>query len=169
MTALWIDLVFKSSLLVGGGACVALLLGRRGSAASRHLVWTLVIAGVLLLPLFSLWMPRWEIQIPVKSPAAATSSPTAATRAVSTTPRVQPASRLDDSAASVSPARHTANISAESSDFSVITMLPITVYTAGVLLLVARVLRQRHSVTRLARTSSVVTDSAWTRLSSRWW
>ena len=41
--------VIKVSVLLGGAAALSLLL-RRHSAALRHLVWSLAIAGVVVLP-----------------------------------------------------------------------------------------------------------------------
>ena len=55
--ALWI--VVKASVLLGVAAIVQALLHRRTSAATRHLVWTLAIVGVLLLPVLSLALPAW--------------------------------------------------------------------------------------------------------------
>src|SRR5687767_8052304 len=59
--ALWITL--KVSLVLGASAIVQALLYRRLSAAARHLVWILAIAGVLLLPMLSLALPDWPVVI----------------------------------------------------------------------------------------------------------
>jgi bla regulator protein blaR1 len=38
---------------------------RRASAASRHFVWTLAVAALLVLPVLSAALPRWDVEIPV--------------------------------------------------------------------------------------------------------
>ena len=62
----------KSSLVLGAAALAARSL-RHGSAAHRHLVWTLALGALLVLPLLSLGLPAWKLpflQIPTL-PAAA--------------------------------------------------------------------------------------------------
>ncbi|HVX63130.1 MAG TPA: M56 family metallopeptidase [Pirellulales bacterium] len=50
----------KSAAIVLLAAGVAALLGR-SSAAWRHLVWRLSVAGLLLLPLLSVALPNWRV------------------------------------------------------------------------------------------------------------
>jgi beta-lactamase regulating signal transducer with metallopeptidase domain len=45
------------------GAWVATRLMRRASAATRHLVWTGAIAGVLALPLLGVLAPEWKVTV----------------------------------------------------------------------------------------------------------
>ena len=52
-------LVVKVSLLLGAAGCVAALLRRRTSAATRHLIWSLALVGTLLLPMASIALPGW--------------------------------------------------------------------------------------------------------------
>ena len=50
-------LVVKVSLLLGAAGCVAALLRRRTSAATRHLVWNLALVGALAIPIASIALP----------------------------------------------------------------------------------------------------------------
>jgi HEAT repeat protein/beta-lactamase regulating signal transducer with metallopeptidase domain len=56
------DAIAKSTLLLSAAAIVSFAL-RRGSAAARHMVWTLALAGVLVLPALSLALPRWQLPL----------------------------------------------------------------------------------------------------------
>lgn len=51
-------LAAKATLLLGLGAAIAPLVGRR-SPAARHLVWAATLAGVLALPALLVVAPRW--------------------------------------------------------------------------------------------------------------
>ena len=57
--ALLIALSVKSALILGIAAMTALVL-RRAAAASRHLVWSLALASLLVLPLLSVALPAWQ-------------------------------------------------------------------------------------------------------------
>jgi beta-lactamase regulating signal transducer with metallopeptidase domain len=59
---LLLDCTLKATLL-GAGAMLALSLptARRASAAARHLVLTLTLMGMLLLPVLSLVLPGWQV------------------------------------------------------------------------------------------------------------
>ena len=57
--ALW--LIAKATAVLALAAIVQAVIHRRGSAALRHLVWTLAIVGVLLLPILSIALPEWTV------------------------------------------------------------------------------------------------------------
>jgi beta-lactamase regulating signal transducer with metallopeptidase domain len=67
-----LDLTIKSTVLLGIGALMVLLM-RRASASSRHLVWTAALCAVALLPISRLGLPAWKLAVlsaPVAQPAA---------------------------------------------------------------------------------------------------
>ena len=64
-------LVVKVSLLLGAAGCVAALLRRRTSAATRHLVWNLALIGALAIPIASIALPGWTFAIGLAPDAAA--------------------------------------------------------------------------------------------------
>ena len=65
MNSLVLALLIKSSLLIGMAFAINRLALRNRSAASRHLVWTLALSGVLLLPMLSLTVPGFTIPVRV--------------------------------------------------------------------------------------------------------
>lgn len=54
------DLALKSTLLLVV-ACLAVRLLPKASAASRHLIWSMALGGLLLLPMLSLALPGWRV------------------------------------------------------------------------------------------------------------
>jgi HEAT repeat protein/beta-lactamase regulating signal transducer with metallopeptidase domain len=113
------DAIAKSTLLLSAAAIASIAL-RRGSAAARHMVWTLALAGVLVLPVLSLALPRWQFSIvtltaempaPSVVPAPASLPSPATPAAIGVTPPAplmrtpsRAASSVSPAASSVSPA-----------------------------------------------------------------
>ncbi|MBW3571435.1 MAG: hypothetical protein KY467_10035 [Gemmatimonadetes bacterium] len=64
------QLAAKATLILLATALAAALLWR-ASAAVRHLVWCVGVAGVLALPLFSALLPAWELPLLPATPAPA--------------------------------------------------------------------------------------------------
>jgi len=58
----FLDAALKGALLlaVAGLLCV---LGRRWSAAARHLTWSLGLTSLLVLPVLSLALPAWQVPV----------------------------------------------------------------------------------------------------------
>ena len=54
------DSALKGALLLLLAALCALAL-RRSSAATRHLVWLIAVAALLLVPVLSAWLPQWRV------------------------------------------------------------------------------------------------------------
>ncbi len=50
----------KSAVVLAAGAAAALAM-RRGSAASRHLAWSIAVVGALGIPVLSAMLPGWRI------------------------------------------------------------------------------------------------------------
>ena len=59
----------KALALVVAAGLVALA-GRRASAAARHMVWRLCLAGLLILPGMTLVLPRVSIPVPAEASSA---------------------------------------------------------------------------------------------------
>ena len=64
-----VSMILKVSLLLAAVAIAQALLQRRTSAATRHQMWSLTVAGLLILPLLSAGLPRWDVAV---LPATAT-------------------------------------------------------------------------------------------------
>ena len=71
--------VVKATALLGIAAIMQLVVFRRASAATRHLVWTIALVSVLLLPVVSLVGPAWTVEIPAaQKPVSVTPAATSA-------------------------------------------------------------------------------------------
>lgn len=151
-TLLWITV--KASTLLCIAALAQLLLFRRASAATRHIVWTLGISSMLLIPVVSMVLPPWPLVIRVSAKPAEPSLIAApvneATDAADST--TQPALRSDTVAG---PARGPV--------VSPSTAI-VGLYLIGVFSLLSRLMIQRWHARRFARSAARVRDAQWMRL-----
>jgi beta-lactamase regulating signal transducer with metallopeptidase domain len=70
-----LSLVLKSTVVLAAAAALAASL-RRASSSTRHTVWTLALAGLLIFPVLGHVLPRWEVPVlPPPSPARAAPIP----------------------------------------------------------------------------------------------
>jgi len=58
-----LEVVLKGTLLLAAAFALAFVL-QRASAATRHAVWSLAFAGLLLLPLCVALLPAWQVAVP---------------------------------------------------------------------------------------------------------
>ena len=147
--ALWV--VTRASALIAIAALVQVIIGRRWSAATRHLVWTLTIVSVLLLPLATWALPAWSVVLPSRPSAAQDAVPLpAAPELRAESPRLAPMA---------SP------ITAPSTPTRIEwASMAMTLYVGGVLLMLIRLCLQQWSVRRFATQATMVRDGRWTAL-----
>lgn len=79
----------KGILVLISAAAVCFLL-RRASAASRHLVWSLALTGLLALPILSLALPVWQIAVLPSAPVDSISTETQAPELVPNAAKMNP-------------------------------------------------------------------------------
>jgi beta-lactamase regulating signal transducer with metallopeptidase domain len=165
MSLFALDIIVRASALLGAAALGDLVLRRRASAATRHLLWTLALGALLALPIASYVLPEWTLPIPIARPFA---------------PRVALGS--DPNAHPLGPTRTDSmgsqwrkNGGSDPNPPSETSALPrltpgaaiaalSAVYAAGVVLLLARLFLEPFALRRLTRASRDVTDAAWHRL-----
>jgi beta-lactamase regulating signal transducer with metallopeptidase domain len=146
-------LVIKVSLLLGAAGCVAALLRRRASSATRHLIWSLALVGTLLLPMASIALPGWSFTIGT-APEAAAAAPVIDRGNESVASPSTPASVTADADAPPAAARFNLSWPA----------LIGAVYLAGGAVVLIALFVQRSSVRRWACRASDVRDAEWSRL-----
>jgi beta-lactamase regulating signal transducer with metallopeptidase domain len=140
-------------LLAGGALAVAL---RRAPAGARHLVWLATLAGVLALPALLRLSPLSLEVLPAAPPALRD--------LVATVPPWEPGAQ-DMGMREVSPVAERAE-SGTAASTSPLPLIPLALglWTAGVILLVARQVVGLLAVRRLLARSQEVTDASWTAL-----
>ena len=144
----WI--MVQASALLCVAALAQLAFCRRASAASRHIVWTLAILCLLLLPIASMIVPAWPIPMPLASAPA----------------EPAPAATVPVEAGTVQPLAIDAGFVADAPPVTQVSPMMVAggIYAAGVLFLLIRLIAQLGSVRRLARRATPVRDADWTRM-----
>ena len=146
-------LVGRVTVLLGLAAALLWLLRRRMSAATSHLVWTIAIGGILLLPLASMVAPSWALVVRTEprvnralpAPAAASVPIGAVSSGPGASAQVQPPA---------GPAPATMS-------WSVIAVWTYALIAVAMLL---RLAVQHATVRRLRRRAAAIADTEWTDL-----
>jgi beta-lactamase regulating signal transducer with metallopeptidase domain len=151
------DVLVKATVLLAAAAALDLAVARRASAAARHLVWSLVMAALVILPVAVGTLPRWEVRIAVPRAAAV-----AAAEALRPLATAVPASAPATGEAAPAPA-----VSADAgASFSVAPLFSalVIVYVLGVLLLLTRLFVEPFALRRLTRNATVLHADGWQAL-----
>ncbi|HEX8361494.1 MAG TPA: M56 family metallopeptidase, partial [Longimicrobium sp.] len=148
--------VVRTTVVLLLALCATALL-RRASAATRHLVWTVALGGVLVLPFLGRIVPEWRV-LPV--PAELASAPRTEVDAVpaAVAPRAQP------EAAPVTPQAEPA-----SQPEAPVSRIPwmtwaLGIWAAGGAILLLRLLAGVARIWWMERRSAELADAGWTSL-----
>lgn len=149
--ALLVQITLKATIVLMAAWLMTRLMAR-GSAAGRHLVWTLAIVAVLALPLVQFAGPRWDLPVlpaPAATPGDRGQAPATDTSRLSDVAISAPAP-LAEGQPSLPPPP------AMSIDWS---MLLIAVWLAGVTIALVRLAAGLLWVSSLTRRATPVTDA----------
>ncbi len=155
MNAFAIDLVIKASLILALAALANLVLRRRASAAARHFAWTIAMVALLMLPLATVSLPSWTIRLPIATPVTA-----AAAKVSVASPGRVAAVAPDEGGGSVAPASATTTTTPTRRRFDPLAFA-FAIYSAGVVLLLARLVAEEFVVRRIAARALAVDDADW--------
>jgi beta-lactamase regulating signal transducer with metallopeptidase domain len=155
-------LLAKVTLVLGVGALLALPLRRR-SAAARHAVWTLVLAGCLALPLLAPVAPRLELPVPAPAArSAAGAAPTAPLAAdgsiVDEAPDPSVPTTVEPRSSSPGPGEAVRRAARAQ------PVVLAAVWLLGTVLLLAWTVAGHLGLRRLARSSTPLASAAWAGL-----
>ena len=160
-----IELALKATLtLLIAGVLDLGLLRRRGSAAARHMVWTLAVVVLLALPAMTIVLPAWRVvALPALPAPAATIEPYAYedAAAVLSTPTQTTTSAAPVVQRAGGATTATDGASADAARPFAPRDVLLLVYGAGVLLLLLRVVAEHLMVRRLARACTPLHDAQW--------
>ena len=148
------------------------ILRRRASASTRHLVWTIAIAGSLVVPLLGHILPPLDVPLPVDVSPAPHIRPSEAVAPLAPTTQstVPPTIRAERSSAVTTAVPIEPNVAApgtpvmEAPSYWSVETIALLVYGIGVTLLLLSVIVDHVFVWRITRRSEIVRDSRWTAL-----
>jgi len=156
------DAILKATLIFAAAGLVSFCLRRR-SAALRHMIWTLALASVLVLPALSLALPRWQLGLVTieSSSWSAASSETSSIQHRPVGHRPAASRNNAEAAHSISPAPIlTASETSMRRSVSWPAML-VGLWIMGALMILARLVAGVIAVTWMSRRTEIVTDARW--------
>jgi len=163
------DLVVKATLLFLCAGVASFLLRRR-SAALRHIIWTLALAGVLVLPMLSIALPHWQLNLvtiesashPVSSfqLPASTFEPTENQPRAADRQTMTPGLHRNRSDAQIPISGRQAFASPGRTPLSWSSVL-LTVWLIGALLILTRLVAGVIAVQWMSRRTERVSDAPW--------
>jgi beta-lactamase regulating signal transducer with metallopeptidase domain/Flp pilus assembly protein TadD len=161
-----VDIALKATLLFSFTS-LAIGLLRRSGAAARHLAGTAGLIGALALPLLTLALPRWEIGVlpaPFLSPSIrVSSSAVSVTERYDPAPSPRPEAAMDNPMQTSSPA---APLNPQGRHMPW-PLLALALWTAGALLVGARLAFGMLRVRRIRREAVPIRDAEWTEETRR--
>ncbi len=154
--------VAKASVLMAAAAIVCLLIYRQASAATRHLLWTLTVLSLLLLPLVTAMSPKWTIALPLARAASPSITVLRTPAVVSASPMASAAlgAPLDASSRAVPPGIGSVAGATQRTQSPWMALF-IALYSAGALLLLGHIVAERLAIRRFVRNADDVTDLEW--------
>ena len=159
------DAIAKATLILAAASGISFAL-RRGSAAARHLVWTLALCSAVVLPALSFALPKWQLPIvTIASPAA---SPAFAVEADTSRPPAAPPRRQRASDAPVAPSPasqatgHAGGASAAPTSLRMTWQQALfAIWLTGALMILGRLAAGLVAVRWLSRRTQEITDAPW--------
>jgi beta-lactamase regulating signal transducer with metallopeptidase domain len=160
-----VSLVIKVTLVIAAAAIVQATLGRRASAATRHLAWAGTVALLLALPVLNLSVPHWYVEVPGPDAPAAISRSVSEAQPLTTDRPTRLAAAgatvTEPNSVAATDERSTSWIGDRLLDWST---LAVTIWAFGTLLLLVRLSVERRYASRMAADAVAVTDQSWLRL-----
>jgi uncharacterized protein (TIGR03435 family) len=138
-----ISILAKVTLVLAAGAAIESALARRVSAAARHLVWMLAIAGALLLPALAISLPDWTA-IEYTEPAGLVP--------------ILGAGSLE------APVPEAPALTLRTPSGVPWTSILAALYLAGVVLLLKRLVLQHMWTHRIVRAATPIVDASWRQM-----
>ena len=162
--AIWmgLQLLVKASMLGGAALVVQWLIGARASAAARHLSWSIVVIGLLGLPLLSAVLPTWEVALPVARSLSVAPANEDVGPARGVPDSVVRSSPVDSPTASVVPVPDAQPVR-EKAQMSWPTAV-VVLYAWGALVLLTYLAAEQLSVRRLAMQATEIVDDGWRQM-----
>jgi beta-lactamase regulating signal transducer with metallopeptidase domain len=138
---------------------------RRKNAAVRHLIWVGAVLVQLLLPLFALWGPRWNVAVPQLLGVVPGVTVVASTPATADTPSL--VATIPESMVSASPTTGPLRPQPKAAVSITRAQLLAALWAVGAFVVLARLAIGTTVVARLARRGNRIDDGNWLSLAQR--
>jgi HEAT repeat protein/beta-lactamase regulating signal transducer with metallopeptidase domain len=169
-----VDAVAKATVVLAMAA-VASFVFRRGSAALRHLIWTLALCSALLMPVLSVALPKWQVPLIDLAPGAAPVAMQVEAEPLPTRPAPAVASTkaIEAAVATEPPAQRSSTTTLPIADRSAFRewvaaitwpQALLALWMAGAVLVFSRIAVGLVAVQWLARRTERVDDAPWLTL-----
>lgn len=170
-----IELTLKGIMIIAAAGLLSVGL-RKASAASRHAVWSLALGALLLLPVLTWAVPAWRVAIlpappaPVAENASLNTETSAAVAEISALALPSHAATGAAIGAIVAPQVEAASgplaAAASAWPFNAV-QIALLIWTAGAMLVLARLLLGTLRMRRITRNAERLIDYPWSMLTNR--
>lgn len=163
---LLLEVLLKATVVLATAGLLNVVL-RRASATTRHLVWSLALAALLVLPLLTLLLPAWRV--PVLPARQLTPQPKVVSTIVAEAEDEEPVLALPAtiSVAVPLPVEVAATPTAPVSQSVNWLAVALSVWAAGALVVLARLLLGTWKMRRITREAECLTDYHWSAMTTR--
>lgn len=163
---LLLEVTLKATIVLATVGLLGVLL-RRASATTRHLVWSLALGGLLVLPVLAYLLPVWRVPVLPAAKAPVLVTPVAAENDSFDAPLAVPVEAPVASSSIAVP-------SATANDYSVVPRwsvnwfgVALSVWLAGVLIVLMRLTLGTLRMRRITYEAECLTDYHWSALMCR--
>jgi beta-lactamase regulating signal transducer with metallopeptidase domain len=168
-----LDMTLKATAIILAAIALSLVL-RRAAAATRHLLWSASLLGLLALPVLAYTLPDWRVAVLPESFSTSEVSSIdqesetiahreTAVRQLATTKPIAPAQEYEV-AAPAQPLQKAEAIAPAAPQSFHWSRWVLLIWFAGFLISIGRLVLGIATVRRLSRTASEITDATWTAL-----
>ncbi len=161
---LLLELTLKAMMILAAAGLVSVML-RNSAAALRHLIWSLALGGLLLLPVLTFVVPAWRVAI---LPASNRAESSLAMAPIAADEELTPMPAVASDAVAIAPEPKAEAVAAPALAWSFnLVQIALLIWAAGFLFVLARLAFGTLRMRRITRAAECLTDYHWSAMTSR--